>query len=280
MIASRFARRSFLALCLSVFAAAVFAQAQPARQEFQPEVGQDGKDVVWVPTPQALVNKMLDLAKVTPQDYVIDLGSGDGRTVITAAKRGARALGIEYNPDMVELSRRNAAKEGVGEKVRFVKADLFESDFSQATVITMFLLPEINLKLRPKILDLKPGTRIVSNSFTMEEWKADRTVDATEKEGCQSYCTAYLWIVPAKVAGTWQFPQGELTLKQDFQMISGTLKSGGNSTRVANGRLRGDQISFTAGGAQYAGRVSGNAIEGTVKSGGGTSPWRATRRPG
>src|SRR5687768_17404592 len=169
-----FSHRLFLALALILAFTASFAQAQPAK-EFQPEVGQAGKDVVWVPTPQTLVDKMLEMAKVTPKDYVIDLGSGDGRTVITAAKRGSKALGIEYNPDMVELSKRNAAKEGVSDKATFMKADLFESDFSQAQVITMFLLPSINLKLRPKILNLKPGTRIVSNSFDMEEWKPDET---------------------------------------------------------------------------------------------------------
>ncbi len=271
MNASRFARQSLLALCLSVVAAGNFTQAQ----EYQPQVGQEGKDVVWVPTPQALVDKMLDMAKVTPKDYVIDLGSGDGRTVITAAKRGARALGIEYNPDMVELSKRNAAREGVGDKATFVKADLFESDFSQATVITMFLLPDINLKLRPKILGLKPGTRIVSNTFTMEEWAADET--ATVSDGCTSWCTALFWIVPAKAEGAWRLPQGELTLKQTFQMLSGALKSGNQSTPITNGRLSGDQISFSAGGAQYSGRVSGNAIEGTVKSGGSNSKWSATR---
>src|SRR5690242_5656180 len=167
----------------------------------QPEVGQSGKDVVWVPTPQSLVDKMLDIAKVTANDYVIDLGSGDGRTVITAAKRGARAHGIEYNPDMVELAKRNAAKEGVSDKATFTKADLFESDFSQATVITMFLLPEINLKLRPKILNLKPGTRIVSNSFMMGDWSPDETATVTD---CSAWCTALLWIVPAKVAGLWK----------------------------------------------------------------------------
>jgi len=279
MIASHFARRSFVALCLSVFAAAVLAQAQPAKQEYVPEVGQEGKDVVWVPTSEVLVGKMLDLAKVTPRDYLVDLGSGDGRTVIAAAKRGTRALGIEYDPEMVELSKRNAAKEGVGDKARFIKADLFATDFSQATVVTMFLLPEINLKLRPKILDMKPGTRIVSNSFTMGEWKHDRSVQATEKEGCQSYCTAYFWIVPAKVQGTWMLPQGELTLKQEFQMISGTLNAGGLSSQITKGRLSGEQISFTAAGAEYTGRVSGNSIEGTVKSGGTTSAWKATRRP-
>ncbi len=273
--ADRCVRRSLLALCLAVIAANVFAQAQPAQEGYQPQVGQEGKDVVWVPTPQALVDKMLDMAKVTPKDYVIDLGSGDGRTVITAAKRGARALGIEYNPDMVELSKQNAAKEGVSDKATFVKADLFESDFSQATVITMFLLPEINLKLRPKILDLKPGTRIVSNSFTMGDWKADE--EGSPGSGCSNWCTALLWIVPAKVEGTWRLPQGELTLKQTFQMISGTLRSGGKSTPIANARLRGDQISFSAGGAQYSGRVNGDMIEGSVKSGGSTGKWSAAR---
>src|SRR5687767_537097 len=181
-----FSHRLFLALALTLAFTASFAQAQPAK-EFQPEVGQAGKDVVWVPTPQSLVDKMLEMAKVTPKDYVIDLGSGDGRTVITAAKRGSKALGIEYNPDMVELSKRNAAKEGVSDKATFMKADLFESDFSQAQVITMFLLPSINLKLRPKILDLKPGTRIVSNSFTMAEWEADES--ATVGGECDHWCT-------------------------------------------------------------------------------------------
>jgi SAM-dependent methyltransferase len=246
-------------------------RAQPAK-EFQPQVGQEGKDVIWVPTPQALVDKMLDMGKVTPKDYVIDLGSGDGRTVITAAKRGAKALGIEYNPDMVELSKRNAAKEGVSEKASFMKADLFESDFSQATVITMFLLPDINIRLRPKILNLKPGTRIVSNSFTMGDWTADETV--TVKDNCVSYCTAHLWIVPAKVEGAWHMAQGELALKQNYQMVSGTLKSGNVTTPIANGKLNGDQITFTAGSNEYSGRVNGNSIEGVAKSG---ANWKATR---
>ena len=276
MFASPLARQSLLALLLSVFAAGAIGQAQPAQKPFEPSVGQEGKDVVWVPTPQALVDKMLDIAKVTASDYVIDLGSGDGRTVITAAKRGARTLGIEYNPDMVELSKRNAEKAGVGAKANFMKADLFESDFSQATVITMFLLPDINLKLRPKILDLKPGTRIVSNTFTMGEWTDDETATVDEKDGCTYYCTAHLWIVPAKVEGAWQLSRGELSLKQNFQMVTGTLKTGGNATPIANGRLRGDQISFTAGGAQYAGRVNGNTIEGTLK-GGSPGNWSATR---
>jgi SAM-dependent methyltransferase len=270
MHTSHFIRRFFLTLSLCLVAAAAHAQAQATQQPFEPKVGQAGKDVVWVPTSQLLVDKMLDMAKVTSQDYVIDLGSGDGRTVITAAKRGARALGIEYNPEMVELSRRNAVAAGVGDKATFVKADLFESDFSQATVITMFLLPQINLRLRPKILDLKPGTRIVSNTFTMDEWMPDQT--ATVGGDCSSWCTALFWIVPAKVEGTWRLPQGELTLKQEFQMLSGTI----GSTKLANGRIRGSDISFTAGSAQYTGRVNGGSIQGTVTGGSGAA-WTATK---
>jgi hypothetical protein len=245
------------------------AQAQPAGKTYQPEVGQAGKDVVWVPTPQALVDKMLDMAKVTPNDYLIDLGSGDGRTVITAAKRGAKALGIEYNPDMVELSKRNAAKEGVSDRANFVKADLFESDFSQAQVITMFLLSSINMKLRPKILDLKPGTRIVSNTFDMGEWKPDESATVA---GCDSWCTAHLWIVPAKVGGTWKLPRGELSIKQTFQTISGTLKNG-NVVSPIQGKLNGEQITFTAGKTSYTGRVNGNSMQGTA----GGGKWSATR---
>jgi Methyltransferase domain len=267
-------RQLSLIMLLSLIPASVYAQAQPAKEPYEPRVGQEGKDVVWVPSPQVGVNKMLEMAKVTPKDYLIDLGSGDGRTVITAAKQGATALGIEYNPEMVELSKRNAAKEGLGDRATFVQGDLFQSDLSQATVITLFLLPDINIKLRPKILDLKPGTRIVSNTFTMGEWTADET--ATVNGDCQTYCTVMLWIVPAKVAGTWQLSQGQLVLKQTFQTISGTIRSGNVSTPITNGKLRGDEISFTAGGAQYVGRVNGNVIEGNVK-GGGDSKWRATR---
>ena len=274
---SRFVRQSVLTLFCLMMATVLFAQTQQGSGEYAPVEGQQGKDVVWVPTAQALVDKMLDLANVTSQDYVIDLGSGDGRTVITAAKRGIRALGIEYNPDMVDLSKRNAAKEGITDKAQFIQADIFESDFSQATVITMFLLPEINLKLRPQILNLKPGTRIVSNSFTMGEWEADKMARVEEGEKCRDFCTALLWIVPAKVEGTWKLSEGQLTLKQTFQMISGTLNSGANNAAITNGRLSGDQISFTAGDAEYTGHVSGNAVQGTFRSGGSTGTWSAAR---
>jgi SAM-dependent methyltransferase len=282
--------------------AAPGAHAQPSQKEFTPKVGLVGKDVIWAPTPQALVDKMLDLAQVTAVDSVIDLGSGDGRTVITAAKRGARAVGIEYNPDLVELSKRNAEQAGVAGKTTFVKADIFQSDFSSATVITMFLLPDLNRRLRPKLLALKPGTRIVSNLFDLGDWQADDTAKVISLKNiytpflrefsrfipasltedlidyCDFYCIAYLWIVPARVAGVWQLPQGELTLNQSFQIITGTLKSGERSIPLANGRLRGDQISFSAGDAEYSGRVNGSRLEGSVKAGGNTTAWSATLR--
>jgi precorrin-6B methylase 2 len=275
MQAPLLARRIVLTTFLSLFAASTFAQAPAAKkkaEEFTPQVGQEGKDVVWVPTSQALVNRMLDMAKLTASDVHFDLGSGDGRTVITAAKRGAKATGVEFNPKMVELSKRNAQKEGVGDKAQFINGDIFETDFSKATVITLFLLPELNVKLRPKILDMKPGTRVVSNSFTMGDWQADQTQNATEKEGCQSYCTAYLWIVPAKVEGKWKMPNGELALKQSYQNVTGTL--GGSEVK---GSLRADQITFNAGNAQYTAKVDGNTMTGTVKTGSNTSNFTATK---
>jgi len=276
MIACSQFHRLALSLLLAVSACAC-AQTAP-KDGYEPKVGQQGKDVVWVPTPQALVDKMLALGKVTAEDLLVDLGSGDGRTVITAAKRGTRSLGIEYNPDMVELSRRNAQQAGVTAKAEFKRADLFETDFSYATVVTMFLLPDINIRLRPKILDMKPGTRIVSNSFTMGEWKWDDSVVATPEDGCSSYCTAYLWIVPAKVAGTWKTPQGVLRLEQEFQNVTGTLTAGGKPLTLTGGKLRGDQISFSAGGTQYSGRVNAERIEGTVKVGSNAASfWNATR---
>jgi SAM-dependent methyltransferase len=250
-------------LSLTVLSATACAQAQkaPAASAYEPTVGQEGKDVVWVPTPDALVEKMLDMARVTAKDFVMDLGSGDGRTVIAAAKRGARAVGIEYNPDMVEVSKRNAEKAGLAERASFRKADLFETDFSQATVITMFLLPDINLKLRPKILKLKPGTRIVSNSFTMGDWQADERAVLTADNGCtSSWCTALLWIVPARAAGHYKIGDGELELKQQFQMLTGTLTANGKVLPVS-GKVLGNDVTFTAGGRQYRGRMNDGRLE-------------------
>jgi SAM-dependent methyltransferase len=268
----RIVHRLLLICVFLMIAVEALAQALPEVKEYVPHPFQQGKDVVWLPTEQVLTDKMLDLAKVTPQDYVIDLGSGDGRIVITAARRGARALGIEYNPDMVALSKRNAIEASVADKAQFVEADLFKSDFSQATVITMFLLPEINLKLRPKILDLTPGTRVVSNSFDMGEWKADQTIFIKPEEGCR-FCKAYLWIVPAKVEGAWSLPQGKLTLVQRFQRIFGELQSGDKTLPVADGKLNGNQISFTVGNEQYLGRVNGDTIRGVVKAGEKINGW-------
>jgi SAM-dependent methyltransferase len=268
---------SLLMVTLTLAPGRVLAQAQAPAQEtkpFEPSVGQAGKDVIWVPTPQELVDKMMELAKVTSSDVVVDLGSGDGRTVITAAKLGATARGIEYDPNMVELSKRNAAAAGVSQRAQFAKADLFESDFSNATVVTMFLLPSINMRLRPKLLEMRPGTRIVSNSFTMEDWQPDRSETIPN---CSQWCTAHLWIVPAKVAGTWRLPQGELQLTQEFQQVTGTLNAGGAAQPLVNGKLQGELITFVAGGTEYSGRVTGDTMQGTAKMNGKAVPWTATR---
>lgn len=245
-----------------------------SQSEYTPKSGQIGKDVVWVPSPMAMVEKLLDMAAVTPQDYVIDLGSGDGRSVIAAAKRGARAHGIEYDAKLVELSKRNAAKESVSDKATFEKADVFAADFSKATVIVLFLTPEMNIRLRPKLLDLTPGTRIVANTFGIGDWNADRT--ATIAGNCERWCTAQLWIVPAKIAGKWRSPQGELVLKQNYQTFSGTL-TGSNGAMPVAGRLRGANIFFGAGKTRYTGHVDGDGIEGIARTAGKDRGFRAKR---
>jgi SAM-dependent methyltransferase len=232
-----------------------------AEKPYKPVVGQGGKDVIWVPTPPALLERMLDAARVTPKDYVIDLGSGDGRNVIAAAKRGARALGIEYNPQLVALSKLNAAKQGVAERARFVQGDMFEADISRATVLPLFLLPDNLRRLTPKFLELAPGARIVTNGYEIPGWPPDRTIRV--ERDCGSWCTAYLYVVPARVAGAWQLPQGTLTLEQHFQVIRGWLEAGGDMSLV-HGRLDGGRIRFTAGAREYSGRVQGNAIVGRV----------------
>lgn len=274
MMASRALCGSFALMCVATLVVGSAALAQPA-MDYAPKVGQEGKDVVWVPTPQTLVDRMLDMAKATPQDFVIDLGSGDGRTVITAAKRGIKAHGIEYNPDMVQLAKANAEKEGVADKATFVKADIFDSDFSKATVLTLFLLTDLNIRLRPTILNMKPGTRVVSNTFMMGDWEPDDKVEAPP--GCSSFCKASLWIVPVQVEGTWQTGQSELVLEQKYQAISGRLKTGNVIAPVTNGKMIGDRIAFSAGGTQYTGTVVGNAIEGASKAGGGEAKWQAAR---
>ena len=256
----------------SLFNEVSVQQAQTGN-DYKPRSGQDGKDVIWVPTPQVNVIKMLDIAGITPEDFVIDLGSGDGRLVIEAARRGARARGIEFNSDMVELSRRRAVQSRVSDRVEFIKGDLFEADLSEATVITMFLLNSINLKLRPKLLELRPGTRIVSNTFHMGDWIADST--ALGDENCGHYCTALMWIVPAKVGGTWIMDDGVLTLDQKFQMVTGSLRTPSETIRITDGRLRGDLLTFTHKFQRYSGRVKDDVIEGSVTSGNKCRMWCA-----
>jgi hypothetical protein len=242
------------------------AHAQSTAEPYQPKVGQAGKDVVWVPTPAEMVDRMLDLAGVTPKDVVMDLGSGDGRNVIAAAKRGARAVGVEYNPDLVELSKKHAAAAGVADKATFVQGDMYQADLSQATVLALFLLPENLRVLLPKILEMKPGTRIVANTFGFSGWTPEAT--SRMEDGCRSWCEAMLYIVPAKVDGIWQMPQGRLELLQEFQTFKGTLTANGETLNVENGTIKVDEITFTVGPATYSGRVQGNTIAGTVKTGG------------
>jgi SAM-dependent methyltransferase len=267
--AGRHARpwRVALAACL-----AWIASGGANAADYRPEPYQPGKDVVWVPSSAALVNRMLDMAKLTPRDTLVDLGSGDGITVIIAAQRGARAHGIEYNPDLVALSKRNAARAGVAGRATFVQGDIFESDFSAATVVSLFLLPELNLRLRPLLLAMKPGTRIVSNTFDMGEWQADESL--TRMPDCESFCTAYRWTVPARAQGSWRLGAGELALDQSYQMLEGALRTGGRSEPLADARLDGTQIRFTLDGDRYVGEIRGDRMTGTVNDG---ASWEAVR---
>lgn len=267
------ALQSVVALSL-FFIAGIAAPAETPSKPYEPAVGQPGRDVVWVPTPPVLVEKMLDMAKVTPEDYVVDLGSGDGRSVIAAAKRGAQALGVEYNLDLVELSQRRAEKEGVADRARFVQGDMYEADISQATVLALFLLTENLDRLVPNFLDLRPGSRIVINGFGITGWDPDKTGHADGD--CGDWCVAYLFIVPARAGGVWQFRGGELKLQQNFQVLIGTFETGDVPLPVLKGRLRGDRITFTLDGVTYSGRVDGDRMEGTVKDDG--KPWQATRK--
>src|SRR6186997_3536242 len=268
---------------LSAIAYAPFDSAQgrqqPAGQKpFEPVSGQAGKDVVWVPSPPDMVNKLMEMGQVTPNDFVIDLGSGDGRNVIAAAKLGARALGVEYNPDMVALSRKLAQDAGVAEKAQFVQADMYEYDISQATVMALFLLPVNMNRLAPKFFNLAPGSRIVANTFGIDGWEPDFRETLPQASECENWCEALLWIVPAKVAGTWAMPNGSLTLTQQYQAVQGTLTTGGQSHTVVTGRLKGEELSFIAGGLNYRGKVSGNTITGIVVMPNGENPWTASRK--
>ena len=264
-------------LKLAVVLCLVGAVPAPRADDYKPALDQPGKDVVWVPTPDALVTRMLDLAKVGASDHVIDLGSGDGRLVIMAAKRGAHAHGIEYDAKLVAFAQQQAKQAGVAGKATFAKADLFDSDFSQATVVTLFLGPELNRKLMPKLLNLKPGTRIVSNTHPIGDWPADEIAESTDDEKSVYYRKALLWVVPAKVSGVWRSPQEIVSFTQRYQTMSGSVTAQGKPAPITEARLRGHQISFSAGGAKYAGVVSGGAIAGTVTSAGAQRAWRASR---
>jgi SAM-dependent methyltransferase len=260
------------ALCASG-AATLQAQASPTSS--QPKLGQQGKDVVWIPSPAPTVTRMLDLAHVTAKDHVIDLGSGDGITVIAAAQRGATAVGVEFDKGLVAVSRQNAAAAGVSHRATFVEGDFFKTDLSKATVITLFVHVSINMKLRPMLLGLKPGTRIVSNTFDMGDWRADEVAQVTES--CTRFCTALLWVVPAHVEGVWRVDDSELRLTQQFQNVAGTWTIGGVAKPISGGRLNGDEISFFVGSVPYKARVTPASIEGTVGAYGTLSTWRATR---
>ena len=249
------------------------AFGQTEKPDYTPRIGQEGKDVVWVPSPNDTVELMLNMARVTASDFVIDLGSGDGRNVIAAAKRGARGLGVEYNPDLVELSKRNAREAGVAEKATFVQGDMFEADISKATALILFLIPDNLRRLAPKFENLKAGTRIVSNTYEIGGgWEPD---DTDRLKQCASWCTAHLYIGPAKVAGTWRMPNGTLTLEQQFQNLWGTFQAGEASVPV-QGLLRGEEILFSINAVEYSGRVAGDSMEGVAK-GRATENWTARR---
>jgi SAM-dependent methyltransferase len=262
-----------LAACLAAAPAALAQQA--GTDPYKPTVGMAGRDAVWVPTSDALVQKMFDVAGLKADDFVMDLGSGDGRMIIAAAKRGARGRGVEFNPDLVEYSKKLAAEQGVAGKADFVQGDMYVADISEASVLALFLLPENLRKLTPNFLDLRPGSRIVVNTFGIPDWEPD-VVERIE-EGCESWCEAKLYVVPAKAAGTWQLPGGSLVLEQHFQHVSGTLRAGGSPAPIAEGRLKGTAITFTAGGTRYSGQVNGDTMELTAAGGGRLT---ARRQPG
>lgn len=275
--------RLLIVILLALTTTGLNAQKQAEESsEYKPLVIQEGKDVPWVPTPEKLVDKMLDMAEVSEEDFLVDLGSGDGRLVIAAARRGARALGIEFNPDLVEFAKKKAEEAGVSDRTKFVKADFFEYDFSDATVITMFLLTSVNLDLRPRLLELDPGTRIVSNTFSMGAWEPDYEASTSNEfeivtgEYMASWNKAMMWIVPAKIEGSWRFEEGQLAFHQSFQMFYGTYQSSNESIYISDGKIKGYEISFTINGTEYTGRLtSDNTLEGTVSTGEGRKHWIA-----
>ncbi|MDZ7652040.1 MAG: class I SAM-dependent methyltransferase [Burkholderiaceae bacterium] len=279
MVRSILNTAAFGAAALLATAFVTAAQAQPksradCERDYKPSVGQSGKDVVWVPTPDELVRRMLTMAKVTDKDYVVDLGAGDGKIAIAAAKApfSANSLGIEYNPDMVKLANCMVQVEGAASKTKVIQGDIFKEDFSKADVITMYLLPELNLCVRHRILGMKAGTRVTSHQFTMGDWKADETAEI-------EYRTAYLWIVPARVAGNWALrdaggTQFNVSLNQTFQEVSGDVTQGSRKQPLVGASLRGTDLRFAFNddkGATrtFTGSVRGNQVSGTLRGAGG-----------
>jgi SAM-dependent methyltransferase len=276
---SALAAAAFVLLAAGAEAQAPAPPASGAQQPYIPKVGQAGKDVVWVPTPPELVETMLDLAKVTKDDFVIDLGSGDGRNIIAAARRGARGLGVEFNPEMVALSQQHARDAGVADRASFVQGDMYLADISRATVMAVYLLPTNMDTLLPRFQALEPGTRIVANTFGFSDWDPDER-DVVRESACTDWCEALLWIVPARVAGRWLLDSGALLeLTQLHQVLHGTLQDEGVSTPVAEARVRGYEVSFTVGERVFTGRLSGDRLDGAERVGLDTRAWHATRQP-
>ncbi|MDR2910662.1 MAG: class I SAM-dependent methyltransferase [Bacteroidales bacterium] len=271
---SKFWLHVFWGFALLIFPETLFCQTNTGDNSYEPELGQAGKDVIWYPTPHKLVDVMINMADLTSNDYLIDLGSGDGRIVIAAAKKGINATGVEFNQDMVEYSKKYAEREGVADKTDFVKADFFEYDMSKATVITMFLLPEINRQLKPKLLELRPGTRIITNSFSMQDWPYDEIGEIDDQT--VSWNTAFMWIVPAKVEGSWKFKDGEMHLTQNYQMLKGNMKTGGESYSI-DGKLCGSVLKFTCNGVNYECTVNNNEMKGTAEKEGKSTVWEAVK---
>ena len=271
-------RAAVLWLVGSVLSVSVSAAQPPT-----PVHGQEGQDAPWVVTPQALVDTMLDMAAVQPGERLLDLGSGDGRVVISAAQRGLHAVGVELDAGLVAMSSESAAEAGVADRTKFVQTDLFEYDFADADVITFFLLPELTIRLRPTFFNLRPGTRIVSNTWDMrgtEEnpeapgWDPDETIVL---DPCPGFCSAHAWTVPAKVEGVWRLTDGgKLELRQQYQMVEGELWTGGRRITVQEGRLTGTVLSFRAAGVRYRAEIDGATMAGTTNQ---TDAWRATRQP-
>jgi Histone methylation protein DOT1 len=272
------------AIAVLLAAGAGCTQTAPISAGYEPEIGQLGKDSVWAPTPDRLIVRMLQMADTGPNDVVIDLGSGDGRIPVTAAKRfGARGIGVEFDADLVAYSNRLAAREGVANRAAFLRQDLFETDLSSATVIAMYIGPQVTMRLRPKLLTLKPGTRIVTHQFTMGDWEPDEMARVESAPG-------YLWIVPARVEGRWRLQfadqRYDIVMQQTYQMLSGTAASGGKSSPLLAARVRGESVRFSiidvnGDSRSFSGTIGAGIMQGTTRvptPGAATIAWRAERQ--